>query len=74
MQTTQISNEELREMQDNVREAVNSLEQCWCCVQISECKQGIVDDAAPVWLCGHCQTRCRAAASRRRAGWAKCHQ
>ena len=46
---------ELKEMKENIRRSVNALELCWSCQRICECEQGIVDDAAPVYLCTGCR-------------------
>ena len=48
--------QELTQMRENIRR-MRSLELCWGCERICECEEGIVDDAAPVWLCGECQRR-----------------
>lgn len=48
---------ELKEMKENIRRSVNALELCWSCQKICECERGIVDDAAPVWLCTGCQSK-----------------
>lgn len=51
---------ELKEMRENIRHCVDSLEMCWSCQRICECEQQVVDDAAPVWLCWDCLARIRA--------------
>lgn len=48
---------ELKQMRENVRRSVDSLELCWSCQRICECEHGLVDDGAPVWLCKECLSR-----------------
>jgi len=48
---------ELKEMKVNIRRSVNALEMCWNCERICECERGILDDAAPVWLCTWCRSK-----------------
>lgn len=51
---------ELLEMRGNIRRAVDSLEVCWSCQNVSECAPAAVDDGPPVWLCDDCATRAAA--------------
>jgi hypothetical protein len=48
---------ELEAMRKNIRESVATLELCWSCQRVSDCDIAMVDDAAPVWLCGDCQDK-----------------
>lgn len=48
---------ELTRMKENIRRSVDALELCWGCERICECEEGMVDDAAPVWLCTECRRR-----------------
>jgi len=48
---------ELLEMRGNIRRAVDSLEVCWSCQNVSECDASVVDDGPPVWLCDDCSSR-----------------
>jgi hypothetical protein len=45
---------ELKEMRKNIRRTVNSLEVCWSCQRICECKQWLVNKGFPIWLCIEC--------------------
>ena len=45
---------ELKEMRENIRQKINSLELCWSCQKICECEQWLVNESVPVWLCGQC--------------------
>ncbi|MBI3894602.1 MAG: hypothetical protein HY313_01590 [Acidobacteria bacterium] len=47
--------QELVQMRENIRRHVDSLELCWSCQRVSECEKKMVDDSAPVWLCGECR-------------------
>jgi len=51
--------QELSQMKENISRSVNSLELCWSCERICECEEGLVDDAAPAWLCAECLKRAR---------------
>lgn len=55
MYTSVTDLDELHEMRENIRRSVKALEVCWSCQRVSECEQAVVDDAAPVWLCGKCR-------------------
>lgn len=46
----------LNEMKENVRRAVQSLEVCWRCQNVSECRRHVLGNLVLVWLCGGCQT------------------
>ncbi len=52
---------ELIRIRENVGRHVKSLELCWSCQRVSECKLWLENEAAPVWLCGDClaQLSCR---------------
>lgn len=45
---------ELIAMRANIREKVGLLELCWSCQKISECRQWLINDMVPVWLCEKC--------------------
>jgi len=45
---------ELREMRDNVRRVVESLEVCWRCQHVCECKRHILGNLVLIWLCHGC--------------------
>lgn len=46
--------QELVEMRENIRRNISSLELCWNCQKISECRQWLVNEIVPVWLCDSC--------------------
>ena len=48
--------ENLLEMRENIRRAVNSLEVCWRCQKVSECQKYILGNLVLVWLCQNCMT------------------
>ena len=60
MYTSVTELDELQEMRENIRRGVSALELCWSCQRVSECEQDVVDDAAPVWLCGECRRKLHA--------------
>jgi hypothetical protein len=60
MQVSTIELDELHEMRENIRRSLAALELCWSCQRVSECEQGLVDDAAPVWLCRDCREKLHA--------------
>jgi hypothetical protein len=45
---------ELMEMRNNIRQAVNSLEVCWKCQNVSECNKYVLGHTVLVWLCKGC--------------------
>ena len=44
----------LMEMRENVRKAVQSLDVCWRCQRVSECQKYILGNLVLVWLCQGC--------------------
>ncbi|HWP83910.1 MAG TPA: hypothetical protein VNN17_01865 [Terriglobia bacterium] len=48
--------EGVMEMRENVRRAVHSLEVCWRCQRVSECRKYVLGNLVLVWLCQHCMT------------------
>jgi hypothetical protein len=42
------------EMRENVRKAVQSLDVCWRCQNVSECRKYILGNLVLVWLCQGC--------------------
>jgi len=48
---------EICEMRKNIRRTVALLDVCWSCECVGECVDHVVDDGAPVWLCGRCRAR-----------------
>ena len=49
--------EELVGIREKVRRSIESLEFCWSCECIAECRPQLVDDGPEVWLCGCCEER-----------------
>lgn len=47
-------NRDLMEMRNNIRQAVNSLEVCWKCQNVSECNKYVLGHTVLVWLCTGC--------------------
>lgn len=45
---------ELKQMRNNIRRIVNSLESCWSYQRICECEQWLVNEVVPAWLCIDC--------------------
>ncbi len=54
MELTTIDFRELITMRANIREKVGLLELCWSCQKISECRQYLINETVPAWLCGKC--------------------
>ena len=54
MEITAMEFRELITMRANIREKVGLLELCWSCQKISECRQWLINDMIPVWLCDRC--------------------
>ncbi|HLC44267.1 MAG: hypothetical protein A2722_02315 [Candidatus Doudnabacteria bacterium RIFCSPHIGHO2_01_FULL_50_11] len=52
---TELLHTELIEMRENVRRAVESLELCWRCQNVSECGKYILGNLVIVWLCEGCR-------------------
>jgi len=46
--------ENLIEMRENIRRAVQSLDVCWRCQRVSECQKYILGNLVLVWLCQGC--------------------
>ena len=42
------------QMRENVRRVVGSLEICWRCQRVSECRKYILGNTVGVWLCSDC--------------------
>lgn len=47
----------IKQMVDNVRKAVNSLELCQVCQRICECEQWLINEVALVWVCIECRPK-----------------
>jgi hypothetical protein len=47
---------EWKEMRNNIRRVVHSLEVCWKCQHVSECQKYILGQTVLVWLCKGCLT------------------
>jgi hypothetical protein len=45
---------ELMEMRNNIRQAVNALDVCWKCQNVSECSKFVLGHTVLVWLCEGC--------------------
>ncbi len=45
---------EWKEMRNNIRRVVHSLEVCWKCQRVSECQKYILGQTVLVWLCKGC--------------------
>lgn len=45
---------EMMEMRKNIHTAVNSLEVCWKCQNVSECSKYVLGHTVLVWLCKEC--------------------
>ena len=41
-------------MRDNVRRVVKTLEVCWRCQRVSECRKYVLGNMVLVWLCQGC--------------------
>ena len=54
MELTAMEFKELIAMRHNIREKVGLLELCWSCQKVSECRQWLINESIPVWLCGKC--------------------
>jgi hypothetical protein len=54
MELTAMEFKELIAMRHNIREKVGLLELCWSCQNISECRQWLINESIPVWLCSKC--------------------
>ena len=54
MDLTAIEFKELITMRANIREKIGLLELCWSCQNVSECRQWLINDMVPVWLCEKC--------------------
>ena len=48
------SSKELMEMRNNIHQAVNSLEVCWKCQNVSACEKYVLGHTVLVWLCKAC--------------------
>ena len=48
--------QEMVQMKENVRRAVDALELCWRCQRISECQKYVLGNMVLVWLCPCCLT------------------
>jgi hypothetical protein len=48
--------QEMVEMRENVRRAVEALELCWRCQRVSECQKYVLGNMVLVWLCPGCLT------------------
>lgn len=48
------SNQTLKQMKDNVRSVVESLDVCWRCQNVSECHRHVLGNLVLVWLCSGC--------------------
>lgn len=45
---------ELLSIRKNVHQTVGSLELCWSCERVCECRAASVREGAPVWICDEC--------------------
>lgn len=54
MELTATEFQELIAMRHNIREKVDLLELCWSCQNVSECRQWLINESIPVWLCDKC--------------------
>jgi len=54
MELTAMEFKELIAMRHNIREKVDLLELCWSCQKVSECRQWLINESIPVWLCDKC--------------------
>ena len=53
--TTQVmSPQTLLEMKENVRRTVESLDVCWRCQNVTECRRHVFGNLVLVWLCTGC--------------------
>src|SRR5689334_7972852 len=48
--------QELKQLRDNVRRIVYSLEECWNCRNVCEAVLGCLSDGSAAWLCEACRT------------------
>ncbi len=46
--------QEMVQMKENVRRAVEALELCWRCQRVSECQKYVLGNMVLVWLCPGC--------------------
>lgn len=51
-----MSSQTLRDMKENVRRAVESLDVCWRCQNVTECRRHVLGNLVLVWLCSGCLT------------------
>lgn len=54
MELTAMEFKELIAMRHHIREKVGLLELCWSCQNVSECRQWLINESIPVWLCDKC--------------------
>ena len=54
MESTTMDFRELVTMRENIRAKVGLLELCWSCQRVSECRQWLINEMVPVWLCTTC--------------------
>ena len=54
MELTAMEFKELITMRHNIREKVGLLELCWSCQNVSECRQWLINESIPMWLCAGC--------------------
>jgi hypothetical protein len=54
MDLTAMEFKELITMRANIREKIGLLELCWSCQKVSECRQWLINEMVPVWLCEKC--------------------
>jgi hypothetical protein len=55
MSAVPISLNELKQMKENVRRVVDSLDICWRCQNVTECQRHVLGNLVLVWLCSGCR-------------------
>ena len=46
-----LQSQSLQEMKENVRRVVQSLDVCWRCQNVTECRRHVLGNLVLVWLC-----------------------
>jgi hypothetical protein len=49
-----LQSQSLQEMKENVRRVVQSLDVCWRCQNVTECRRHVLGNLVLVWLCSGC--------------------
>lgn len=49
-----MTSQTMLEMRENVRRVVESLDVCWRCQNVTECRRHVLGNLVLVWLCAGC--------------------